>query len=219
MSVGYSTVIGAANIVMVLEQPTRSSARMSGQQRRDQLLDVTAEIISARGFQAVSIQSVARQAGISRPIVYEHFGDLPGLMKALVAREMAQALAQVSQSALEDLAQGDPIELMIESLRSYLTAVEQHPDTWRLVLIPPQGAPEILRRSILRGRSAVLEKLTQAVRPGLTPGQQAPDPELTARTLSAIADEYARLILTDPSTFSTDRLLLHARWFLSQFAS
>jgi hypothetical protein len=85
--------------------------------------------------------------------------------------------------------------------------------------MPPEGAPETLRRSIVRGRSGVLKRLTQAVRPSLTPGNRAPDPELTARTLSAIADEYARLILTDPLTLSTERLLLHARWFLRQFAS
>jgi AcrR family transcriptional regulator len=192
---------------------------MSGQERREQLLDVTAEIICEHGFQAASIQSVARRAGISRPIVYEHFGDLPGLLKALVSRETAQALAQVSESAMPDLTEGDPTELMLDSLRAYLTAVKQHPNTWRLVLMPPEGAPEILRRSIVRGRNGVLERLTQAVRPGLTPGNQAPDPELTARTLSAIADEYARLILTDPRRFSVDRMLLHARWLLSQFAS
>jgi AcrR family transcriptional regulator len=203
----------------VLKQPTRQSPRMSGQERREQLLDVTVALIAAHGFQGVSIQSVARSAGITRPIVYEHFGDLPGLLKAVVNRELSLALAQVSESALKDLAEGEPIELLIESLRTYLTAVQRHPDTWRLVLMPPEGAPEMLRKSIGRGRGAVLERLVQAVRPGLTPGNLAPDPELTARTLSAIADEYARLILTDPETYSTERLLRHARWFLSQLPS
>jgi AcrR family transcriptional regulator len=189
---------------------------MSGQQRREQLLDVTAEIVADQGFQAISIVSVAQRAGVSRPIVYAHFGDLPGLLQALVDREMTQALDQVRRSTLADLSEGNPTELMLESLRTYLTVVEQHPRTWRLVLMPPEGAPEVLRRRIVRGRAAVLEKLIDAVRPGLTPGQVAPDPELTARTLSAIADEYARLVLTDPDTFSVDRLMRHARWFLGQ---
>ena len=39
---------------------------------------------------------------------------------------------------------------------------------------------------------------------------------MTARTLSAIADEYARLVLTDPERFPPERLLDHARWFLGQ---
>jgi AcrR family transcriptional regulator len=192
---------------------------MSAPERREQLLDVTAKIVSEHGFGAVSIQSVARAAGISRPIVYEHFGDLPGLLKALVARETDDALAQVSASALTDLKVGNPTELLLGSVRTYLSAVAKHPDTWRLVLMPPEGAPEVLRRTIAEGRAGVLERLAVAVRPGLTPGRQTPDPDVTARILSAIADEYARLILTDPDTYTIDRLVTHARWFLRQLGS
>ncbi|MDQ2894210.1 MAG: TetR/AcrR family transcriptional regulator [Actinomycetota bacterium] len=188
---------------------------MSSAERREQLLDVTASLVAEGGFAAVTIQSVARAAGISRPIVYEHYGDLTGLLGALVARELARARAQVWESTLTDLDTGDPIELMVASLRTYLTAVQRHPDTWRLVLMPPEGAPEALRRRVQRGRGAILAKLADAVRPGLTPGRATPDPELTAWTLSAIADEYARLILTDPQRYPVERLLAQARWFLS----
>jgi AcrR family transcriptional regulator len=191
---------------------------MTAPARREQLLDVTGQIVAESGFAAVSIQAVARRAGISRPIVYEHFGDLPGLLEALVERETARALVQVSATELGDLSEGDPTELMLDSLRTYLGAVEQHPATWRLVLMAPEGAPELLRKSIARGRSAVLSKLTLAVRPISPPGSEAPDPELTARTLSAIADEYARLLLTEPRRFPRERLLAHARWSLEHLA-
>ncbi len=191
---------------------------MTARLRREQLLDVTIEIVGEQGFQAVSIQSVARRAGISRPIVYEHFGDLHGLLEALVERETSRALAQISETALGDLTGGDPVALMQESLRAYLAAVEHHPTTWQLVLMPPEGAPELLRKSIIRGRAAVLDGLANAIHPGLMPGVETPDPELTARILSAIADEYARLILIDPNRFPTERLLQHAGWCLSQIS-
>jgi hypothetical protein len=51
-----------------------------------------------------------------------------------------------------------------------------------------------------------------------TPGE-APDPELTARLLSTVADEYARLLLGDPRRFPPERLLLHARWWLGHLWS
>ena len=122
--------------------PTQRPPRVSGEQRRD--TDV--EIVGEQGFQGVSIRRWPAEAGISRPIVYEHFGGLPGLLDTLVKREMARALNQVSETALGDLSAGDPTELMLESLRTYLAAVEDHPTTWRLVLTPPEGAPELLRR-------------------------------------------------------------------------
>jgi AcrR family transcriptional regulator len=187
---------------------------MTAPARREQLLDVTMELVVEQGFHGASVQSVARRAGVSRPIVYEHFGDLNGLLEALVARETASALAEISESTLGDLSRGDPSELMLESLRAYLAAVARHPMTWRLVLMAPEGAPELLRRSIARGRADVLASLTDAVRPGSMPGHESPDPEMTARILSAIADEYARLVLVDQNRFPPERLLDHARWLL-----
>lgn len=188
---------------------------MNASARREQLLDVTTKLVAADGFQTVTIESVARSAGITRPIVYEHFGDLPGLLEAVVEREMARALAQVSETALTELTEGQPIELMLESLSSFLHAVRTHPTTWRLVLMPAEGAPAILRRNIEHGRAAVLAQLADAVRP-LSTKHESPDAELTAQVLSAISDEYARLLLADPERFPPDRLLNHARWFLEQ---
>ena len=76
------------------------------------------------------------------------------------------------------------------------------PETWKLVLMPPEGAPAVLHDHIARGRTGVVAHLAQAVGPGLGPGRESPDPELFARTLSAVSDEGARLLLTDPERLS-----------------
>jgi AcrR family transcriptional regulator len=62
---------------------TARPTRMSAPDRRDQILDATQAIVDEQGFHALSIEAVARRAGISRPVVYEHFGDLAGLLEAL----------------------------------------------------------------------------------------------------------------------------------------
>jgi hypothetical protein len=103
---------------------------------------------------------------------------------------------------------------MLESLRRYLDVVQRHPTTWRLVLTPPEGAPPSLRKNIERGRALVLAQLTAAVRPALDTEADTVDAELTARMLSAVSDEYARLVLSDPARFSPDRVLRHAAWCL-----
>ena len=72
-----------------------STMRMSGPDRREQILDVTRAIVGERGFHAVSIEAVARAAGITRPIVYEHFESLGGLLPALFALGIANLLAAV----------------------------------------------------------------------------------------------------------------------------
>jgi AcrR family transcriptional regulator len=195
-----------------------SPARMSAEQRREQLLDATKSIVAGRGFHAVSIEAVAREAGITRPIVYGHFRDLAGLLEALIDRETARALAQLDDVLLKELAPGDPVEQLLASLRGYLETVRADPATWRLVLMPSEGAPEALHDRISRGRTAVIGQLTGAVSSGFPGGRESPDPELTARMLSAFSDEAARLQLTDPKRYPVERILAHARWALGRFA-
>jgi AcrR family transcriptional regulator len=177
------------------------AARMSGAQRREQLLDATKAIVVAEGFHAVSIEAVARAAGITRPIVYGHFADLGGLLEALVERESRRALEQLP----------DTFDDLLGALNAYLEAVRTDPDTWRLVLMPQQGAPRLLHERIAAGRTAVIARLAQALRPGTS----LPDPELSAHMLSAYADEAARLVLRD---YDVERILELTRWALSRLA-
>jgi AcrR family transcriptional regulator len=186
---------------------------MNAAQRREQLLDATKAIIDRGGFYAVSIEAVAREAGITRPVVYGHFHDLPRLLDALVEREAERALEQL-QAVLPDVRHGDPREALMAAMKGYLDAARSDPTTWRLVLMPPEGAPESLRAAIAGGRAAVLTRLAAVLDPGAG-GVASPDPELTARMLSVLADEAVRLVLTDPDGHPPERMLEHTRWLLS----
>jgi AcrR family transcriptional regulator len=192
-----------------------SRPRLSAAERREQLLDVTKEIVGEQGFHAVSIEAVARRAGITRPVVYEHFGDLQGVLEAMIERESARALSQLAEILPTGGTGATPRDDLLAGLRGYLQAVQADPVTWRLVLIPVEGAPEVLRERIAVGREAVVAALAEAVGPGIGPGSASPDPALTARMLSATADEAARLLLTDPDEYPIDRLVAHAGWVLS----
>jgi AcrR family transcriptional regulator len=148
---------------------------MTAQARREQLLDATKALVDRAGFHAVSIEAVAREAGITRPIVYGHFRDLPGLLQALVDREGDRALAQLDALLPKDLESGDPRELLLAAQEAYLRAAQGDPATWKLVLMPPEGAPDILRERITEGRAQVVGQLAQAVAPLFQPGSGGPD--------------------------------------------
>ncbi len=192
-------------------------ARMSAEERRAQLLDVTKEIAATDGFHAISIERVAREAGVSRPIVYGHFHDLPGLLEALVEREHGRAVGQLAEVIPTELS-GDPADQLLTTFRGYLEAVRAEPATWQLTLMPPEGAPKVLHEAIARGRAAVVQQLAFALGPASPDAEEPPDPELTARMLSALADEGARLLLTEPDRFPIERILAQAEWFLGRFS-
>lgn len=188
----------------------RTHGRMTAAQRREQILDAAKEIALRSGFHEISIEGAAREAGITRPVVYGHFGDLAGLLDALVERESLRALGQLS-ALMPPTFDTDPKGALAAALRGYLEAVQADPATWRLVLMPPEGAPRVLRERIEAGRAAVVEQLARAVEVGAL---RSPDPELTAHSLSAVSDAGARLLLTDPDSFPVERIMDHADWVL-----
>ncbi len=190
--------------------------RLTREERREQLLDVTRAIVNDDGFHAVSIDRVAREAGISRPIVYEHFADLAGLLRALLAREGGRAHAQLD-ALIPARAEGLPIaEVLLDTLGAYLEAVASEPITWRLMLMPPEGAPAFLRTGIEQARADVVARLTELLEPGGT--LASPDPQLFAGSIEALAVHWSRLMLVDPERFDRTRILAGARWAISRLA-
>jgi AcrR family transcriptional regulator len=192
---------------------------MTAAERREQLLDVTKELVGSQGFHDLSIEAIAKRAGITRPVVYAHFETLDALLEAMLEREAVRALSQLGailpQSLPED---GERTDTLLSALRGYLATIQSDPVTWRLVLMPPEGAPRVLRDTVEHGREAVVAALAQVIGPGLAPERPSPDPQLTARLLSALSDEAARLLLSDPEQYPIERLMRHAEWLLRQLA-
>lgn len=213
---GYVPVTYTSVTLWPVTRRTATPARLTAAERREQLLDATKAIVDRHGFHAVSIEAVAREAGITRPIVYSHFRDLRGLLEALVEREGDRALAQLAAFTPADVSGTDPHEQLLGAMRAYVETAERDPATWKLVLMPPEGAPELLRQRIAEGRAAIVSQLAGAVRPLLADRGGSPDPELTALMLSTLADQVVRLRLTQPERYSMDRLMGQTRWFLER---
>jgi AcrR family transcriptional regulator len=187
--------------------------RLPGAVRREQILDTTKAIAVERGFHAVSIDAVARRAGISRPIVYDHFRDLPGLLEALIERETLRSREQLAAVLPGEVEPGDLRGALYDAIRRYLAAAQADPDTWRLVLMPPEGAPELMRERIAAGREEAIAQLAATVGAQLP---DAPDRELVGRILSSLSDEAVRLLLTRQDEYPPERLLTVARWMIDR---
>jgi AcrR family transcriptional regulator len=183
---------------------------MAPEQRREQLLDAALDLALARGFHAVTIDGVARAAGVTRPVVYGAFDDVSALLSALVEREQERAMAGLL-AALPAVPGGeapvDPDALLVAGLTAFLTAVRDHPRTWRVMLLPPEGAPAELQECLATERNAALAQLRELTAWGLPrrPGAVPLDPELFARALQGLAEGAARLVLADPDTYPVER--------------
>ena len=66
---------------------------MTGKERREQLLVIGRHLFAERGLEGTSIEEIAAQADVSKPVVYEHFGGKEGLYAVVVDREVDRFLA------------------------------------------------------------------------------------------------------------------------------
>src|SRR6201985_129933 len=107
----------------------RPRIRMTGTERREQLLDVGRTLFAERGFEAASIEEIATRAGVSKPVVYEHFGGKEGLYAVVVDREM-QALLDRFTGALTA---GTPKEMLEQAALVLLTYIEDETDGFRVL--------------------------------------------------------------------------------------
>ncbi|MFI5651881.1 TetR/AcrR family transcriptional regulator [Streptomyces anulatus] len=79
--------------------------RLSKPARREQLLETAVAIVRAQGADGLTLVTLAEQAGVSRPIAYDHFGTRPGLLLALHRRLDERHRAAITR-ALRDAAPG-----------------------------------------------------------------------------------------------------------------
>jgi AcrR family transcriptional regulator len=101
---------------------SRPRVRMTGAQRREQLLDIGRELFGEKGYEATSIEEIAARADVSKPVVYEHFGGKEGLYAVVVDRELQLVLDRFT-SALSD--PGRPRELLERAALVLLDYIEE----------------------------------------------------------------------------------------------
>ncbi|TFV58811.1 UNVERIFIED_ORG: TetR/AcrR family transcriptional regulator [Bacillus sp. AZ43] len=110
---------------------------MTGEQRRRQLLDIGRELFAQRGFEATSVEEVAAHAGVSKPVVYEHFGGKDGLYAAVVDREMQAVLGRFTAAmALPER----PREMLETAALVLLDYIEEETDGFRVLTRDAPGA-------------------------------------------------------------------------------
>ncbi|ROS78691.1 TetR/AcrR family transcriptional regulator [Cellulomonas sp. PhB143] len=104
---------------------------MTASQRREQLVAVSRGLFAEKGFDGTSVEEIASRAGVSKPVVYEHFGGKEGIYAVVVDREV-QALTAALTGALS--AGGHPKLLLERTALALLTYIETSEDGFRILV-------------------------------------------------------------------------------------
>jgi AcrR family transcriptional regulator len=113
-----------------------TTQRSSAEARRRELLEAADRVVLRDGPQA-SMNAIAAEAGITKPILYRHFGDKGGLYRALAKRH-TDALLAALRAALD--APAERRERVERTLDTYLAAIESRPQVYRFLMHPAEDA-------------------------------------------------------------------------------
>ncbi|MFD7580716.1 TetR family transcriptional regulator [Kitasatospora sp. NPDC059817] len=132
---------------------------MSREPRREQLLNAADRVIQRNGPTA-SMNAIAAEAGITKPILYRHFGDRNGLITALTERHTSGLLAAVRAALAEPLERRDRVEHVLDT---YLAGIEARPQVYRLLTHPEPGDPSGPGTALAPALRQIAAEITRAV--------------------------------------------------------
>jgi AcrR family transcriptional regulator len=124
-------------------------------ERERQMLEVAGQSFAARGFHAVSMDEIAEQAGISKPMLYHYFGSKEGLYVAYVRQQGGVLLAGMRDATDPG---ASPAERLWAGTLAFLGYVDEHRPGWALLYRESvsQGGPLAAEVAALRARIATI---------------------------------------------------------------
>jgi AcrR family transcriptional regulator len=126
--------------------------RLTAEERRSAILDAALTAFSQKGYHATSLDDIAREAGVSKALIYEHFASKQELHGDLIARN-ARELTQRVAGALSSVEVESTAARLATGLEAFFAFVEERRDAWRM-LFRDAADPE---------SSAVLDRMVEQV--------------------------------------------------------
>jgi AcrR family transcriptional regulator len=194
-------------------QPRKRAAHLGPERRRPEVLDAALKLFLKAGYDGTSMQAVADQAWVTKPVVYACFTSKDELFRALMAREEERILAEI-QGAFANADLSDPETTLIEGMTGFLRAVGDSPDVYRLIFLGEGGGNAAVANRIRRGREEQIRRLTDLAKTWLESNgngkRSQAEVERTARllgnTIAGIAESGARLLLADGDEWTPETL-------------
>jgi len=122
------------------------------------MLEAADRVFARRGYQAASMDEIAAEVGVTKPMLYSYFGSKEGLYLACVQRA-GEMLAQ----RLRDVAEGGPAERLEAGVRAFFAFVDERRSGWTVLYREASAGGGAVAERIASLRSAVATTVSQLV--------------------------------------------------------
>ena len=186
------------------------SMRLPAPARREQILDVSVQVFAQRGFHSTSMNDVAEAAGVTKPVLYQHFASKRGLFTEVLNDVGGQLLTSLGTATAEATTGRDRVQA---GFAAYFTFVTENEAAFRVLFgAAARNDPEFA--SIVDG---ILEDVAEAISLLIEIPGTAEHRRVLAHAVIGIAEATSRDALTaDGTSLEPDRLaawVAELAWF------
>jgi AcrR family transcriptional regulator len=141
-----------------------TSRRLTAEQRRQQLFAVALELFAQRGYRATTMDDIAEAAGVTKPLLYQHFSSKRALYLELVDSIAQDMLAAIGRAVMEAEGPRQQVEL---GFAAYFRLVVRHEAEFRLLYGRDHADDEELGRAMRAVEDAIAEAIDPLIDAGL----------------------------------------------------
>jgi AcrR family transcriptional regulator len=177
------------------------------------VLDAALKLFLQTGYDGTSMQAVADEAGVTKPVVYACFDSKDDLFRSLLAREEQRIVGEI-QGAFSNADLSDPETTLVEGFTGFLRAAGDSPEVYRLIFLGEGGGNAAVAHRIQRGREEQVMWLSELAKGWLDSNgngkRSKAEIERTARLLgnsiAGLAESGARLLLSGDDHWTPETL-------------
>ena len=133
---------------------------MRAPERRAQLLAVARKVFGKSGFHAASMEAVAKEAGVTKPILYDHFPSKRDLYLALLGADLALLHDEVRKALDSPIGNRERIRA---SFQAYFDFVDEHAEGFRILMQETVGAERDFRVRVEEVRDQILSEVADLI--------------------------------------------------------
>ena len=173
-----------------LDQPQDAARRTLAAQRSRQLLDAAARLMEREGSEAVSMQALAAEAGVSVGLIYRYFGGKDDILLAVIT-QVLDAFASEVPAAIAGAGE-DPVRQLAAAFGAYCRVIDEYRHAAVLTYRESKSLDAAGRERIKRLEVETSQPLRETIRAGVDAGVfVADDPDLVAYNLLLLAHSWA----------------------------
>jgi len=173
------------------------TVRLPAVERRDQLLRVALTMFSSKGFHSTSMNDVAEAAGVTKPVLYQHFASKRQLFKELLADEgdrLRNAIAEETRGA------SGPREQVERGMRAYFTWVAENPEAFNLLFGGGSRRDSEFAADVRSVEHAIAGSITELIQADI----DAEHRQVLAFGLVGLAEGASRILVRDEQAFDPE---------------